>query len=209
MSRTDPFEALQSCLERAYEIRLPWRAGDFVVAGAVPAGSAAPRAGDERVLVRQEGDALEIALCFAPGLHERLHSGEPLTASDFSLALEGVSHFVCIAWHAGHGRQITPVELELQAEIDKLLGLMFFQDAGGDPPQRLHGWLYAEGGPDPGLTAHERTRYGTANRLAARYWLALLRRYPAGLRDPALGRELRRFYRLPREAKLRRTSGPV
>lgn len=205
MSCINSLEALQGCLEGAYDIRSSWRAADFVTA-TVSRGTPHGNLSDERVLVRHRKSGLDIALQLAPDLHRRLDSGAPLSPSDFALALEGVSHFLCIVWNAMHARQVSPVELELQAEVDKLLGLMSFQDGGGDSPGRLHAWLYSEGRLRAGLSATERERYLTANRLAARYWLALLRKYPAGIRDPALGSELRRFYRLSRDAKLRRAA---
>lgn len=197
---------LQSCLEAAYEIHSPWRAADFVVVWQRRGETERGKEPDEQVLLRQQTSGLEIALCFAPDLLRRLDAESRLEAADFTLALEAVSHFLCIAWNAGHGRQVSLVELELQAEIDKFLGLLYFQPSEDDSPQRLHHWLYA-GGCIPGdLPGEARERYTTANRLAARYWLDLLRKYPSGLRDEALGRELRRFYRLSREAKLRRAA---
>ncbi len=36
--------------------------------------------------------------------------------------LEGVSHFLCVAHHATHDRQVSLLTLELQAEIDKYVG---------------------------------------------------------------------------------------
>lgn len=200
MSGISALEILQDSLENAYEIHSPWRASNFVIA------ADAIGKPDERVLVRERKSELEIGLCLAPELLRRLRSGEPMSGPDFTLALEGVSHFLCIVWNAGHARQVSPVELELQAEVDKLLGLMYFQGAAEESPERLHGWLFDGWRSADGLTPAERTRYATVNRLAAHYWLALLRKYPAGVRDPALGRELRRFYRLPREAKLRRAA---
>jgi hypothetical protein len=55
----------------------------------------------------------------------------------------------------------------------------------------------------PDLPDHETDRYREANRLAARYCQALERRFDLPAHDPALVRELRRFYRMPRETKLR------
>ena len=48
---------------------------------------------------------------------ERLDDGN---LPDFLLALEGVSHFVYIAHRARLERSVSAVELELQAEVDKL-----------------------------------------------------------------------------------------
>ncbi len=37
-------------------------------------------------------------------------------------ALEGVSHFVYLAWNAGHDKPVSLLELEMQAEVDKYVG---------------------------------------------------------------------------------------
>ena len=39
--------------------------------------------------------------------------------ADYWTALEGVSHFLYLAWNAGHDKPVSLLELEMQAEIDK------------------------------------------------------------------------------------------
>ena len=80
---------------------------------------------DEQLLVA-EGDAeLSLGLFLAPEVLERLDAANPLeqldgaNLADYWTALEGVSHFVYLAWNAGHDRPVSLHELELQAEVDK------------------------------------------------------------------------------------------
>jgi len=47
---------------------------------------------------------------------ERLHDGN---VADYWTALEGVSHFLYLAWNAGHDKPVSLLELEMQAEVDK------------------------------------------------------------------------------------------
>ena len=46
----------------------------------------------------------------------RLHDGN---VADYWTALEGVSHFLYLAWNAGHDKPVSLLELEMQAEVDK------------------------------------------------------------------------------------------
>lgn len=199
-------ECIQDALERTYEIATPLRAADFVFSDPALHKKLRGRTGPaplEEVLVRCGEDGLDLSLWLAPELVARLYEHR-LSPADFTLVLEGVSHFLCLVWNAGHDREVTALELELQAEIDKLLGLMLFQDEPPQHPHELHDWLYSQAVFAAELTAAEQTRYRTANHLAGRYWLELLQAHPTGAGDPRLTRELRRFYRLPRAQKLAR-----
>src|SRR5437762_13493477 len=61
----------------------------------------------------------------APALPEPLAPEDPLrrlhagNLADCWTALEGVSHFLYLAWNAGHDRPVSLLELEMQAEVDK------------------------------------------------------------------------------------------
>lgn len=199
-------ERIQDALERTYEIATPLRAADFVLSDPTVHArlrGRSDRTPPEEVLVHCSDAGLELSLWLAPELLTRVRTRH-LAPGDFTLVLEGISHFLCLVWNAGHDRPVTAVGLELQAEIDKLLGLMLFQGTPAQPPRELHGWLYSRASFPADLTRAERTRYRTANCLAARYWRELLERHPGGTSDPRLTRELRRFYRLPCAAKLAR-----
>src|ERR1700694_4641325 len=83
------------------------------------------RATDEQLLVAEEGGEMTLGLFLAPEVLERLDEANPLDAlnganlADYWTALGGVSHFVSLAWNAGHDRPVGLMELELQAEVDK------------------------------------------------------------------------------------------
>src|SRR5690606_24044211 len=79
-------------------------------------------AGAETLLLRERGDELELGLCFDPEVLARVEARggirgfawQPL--EDFWTVLEGVSHFVCLGWHAANEREISALDLEVQAE---------------------------------------------------------------------------------------------
>jgi hypothetical protein len=100
---------------------------------------------------------------------------------------------------------VTQLELELQAEIDKYIftSLLFLQQYNDDVIN-VHELLFERVSFHPDLSAVENKRYLTANRYAAKYCNSL----KPGLRTegatPSLLNELRRFYRLSLNDKLRR-----
>jgi len=119
---------------------------------------------------------------------------------DFWTALEGVSHFMYLAWNARHDRGVRGVELELQAEVDKYVltaHLAAAQGTNGLPD--IHALLFEHTSLDPGLSQALAQRYLDATRSAAVYCRSLSRRFSA-LPHPGLVRELRRFYRLDHTA---------
>jgi hypothetical protein len=155
----------------------------------------------------EQEDVLELALYLAPHVLEALERA-PRDLDDLhalSQALEGISHFVCAAWHAQHDRPISPFELELQAEIDKYLLLRTLLAERGDPagtePYRV---VFERIAFAPDLSPAELERYRHANYFAGRYCRALEQRWGADLDHPGLQRELKRFYRLSQSAKLAR-----
>lgn len=201
-------DGLQHFLENAYDVPIPHRVSRFltsdrslVTLAATPSSYDAP----EQLLIRQEDEMLDVSLYIEPALGERLKQGGAqgcIAMADLAMALEGVSHFHYLVWNAERQRRVSGLELELQAEVDKFLtlanGKRFRQSLD------LHRWLYDQFHISPNLTRNETSRYRTANYYAARYWRELLRRYPNGWPQPALRNELRRFFRLPREAKMAR-----
>lgn len=203
----------QGLVERIYSISAPHPASDFVLSDAPLArlleGSGA-RQVDEKLLVQEDADGLALSLFLDAGLLERLESSAPFDTldadnlDDFWSLIEGVSHFVYLTWNAERAHSVTPLELELQAEVDKFIAtaLVFMRQRGGTP-QALHHWLFECAQPHAGLDAELRERYREANRFAARYCLALERRYMRR-RARGLFEELRGFYREDRGGKLAR-----
>ena len=212
-----PLNALQRHLERIYELEIGYRVEDFLLTDAAAArrleGSSSARPAEEKLLVAQDDGALALSLYLDADLLGRLRGDDPTTRvhrgnlTDLATAVEGVSHFLLVTWSALHGRRTSLLELEMQAEVDKYVTSAFLwsRQRRGRIPAALHGWLFDEPRFDPALADHERERYRRAHLWAARFCSDLERRY---LRSgPALGlvRELRRFYRLSREEKIRRS----
>ncbi|HEY3730637.1 MAG TPA: hypothetical protein VGL28_05180 [Steroidobacteraceae bacterium] len=167
---------------------------------------------DEQVLVQQQGDAAAVGLFLDAALLERLARSNPMQAlhagnlADYWTALEGVSHFTCLAYHAGHDRSVSVLELELQAEIDKYVSswwLLRAQDPGRYPSE-LHRLLFERCQVDSQLAGERRDLYRAANQYAARFCRRLqplMSAQAARSRRETLT-ELRRFYRLSRERKM-------
>jgi hypothetical protein len=149
----------------------------------------------------------------APKVLAHLAQANPLdlldggNLADYWTALEGVSHFVYVAWNAGHDRAVSLMELELQAEVDKYVCSVLLLRAQ-DPqrfPAELHRALFETAQVDPGLSGERFGLYRRANHYAARFCrhLAELLR-PVGAQAQARARcELRRFYRLTSAMKQR------
>ncbi len=162
------------------------------------------REGDEKLLVRQDGEYVDLALFLHDDLLARLAERDPVESlaaenlADFCLALEGVSHFVYLAWNAMADRCVTLLEMELQAEIDKYICARVLSvrqrnnKLADDLFHRLFGRLEFQ----PGLQADEHRRYICAANFARRYCRSLEKRFEPGHPEPAMTRELREFWRL-------------
>jgi len=206
---------LQSRLESCYEIDLPYRVEDFLTTDRALAelfdGDHAHRP-RERLLMQQSGDELSMSLYLDAELLDGIgeldwfDTMDRQRLADLALILEGVSHFVYMAWNASHHRPVSLLEMELQAEVDKFVTLLMMQDAmSPETNAALHRWLFEDVRFADTLDAEQRQRYRTANRFAARYCWSLIRQYRQKNGSDWYN-ELRRFYRLQHDAKLRRIS---
>lgn len=210
-----PLAALQRQLQAVYEVDVDYCVDDFLVTDAAVASrmdrSANPRTVREKLLLHQEDDQLDLALYLDPTVvqhltdhnpAEHLHAGN---LSEFLIALEGVSHFIYVVWNARHGKRVSLLELELQAEVDKFVGTAMTlarQNRGRIPPA-LHGWLFDRPQFDQALEPGEQVRYRDASHYAGKYCQQLLNRYIKRQPKPGMLRELRRFYRYTRVDKIR------
>src|SRR6266436_896315 len=135
---------------------------------------------DEELLVAQplEGsDELVMSLYLDPALLERLAREDPLTrlhagnVADYRTALEGVSHFLYVAWNAGHDRPVSLLELEMQAEIDKYVAsywLLRRQFPDRFPGELLR-LLFEKTRIDPRLARGREAMYREASRYAEKF----------------------------------------
>ncbi|MFI4914036.1 MAG: hypothetical protein ACHQAR_02465 [Steroidobacterales bacterium] len=204
---------LQDLLTGIYDLPMIYDVSDFLFTDRrqlPPAARASDT--DEQLLVVDEGDAASVGLYLDAQLLQRLDAANPLDAlntanlADYWTALEGVSHFLYLAWNAGHDRPVSLLELEMQAEVDKYIASFWLLQAQ-DPerfPAELHRLLFERAHVDDRLAGARRCLYLEANHYAARFCRRLereLRPLAARSRAKALV-ELRRFYRLSRERKV-------
>lgn len=213
---TDIAGRVQDQLQRIYEIDTGARVGEFLVTdpevvSRLEAGQPGTRDVQEKLLVRERGDELDLALYIDPSVGDRLSGADPTerlhdeNLADYLVLLEGVSHFVYLAWNAARERPVTLLELELQAEVDKYVSSLFWLSTQGDGrvPRRLKDILFDGVEYDEQLDEEGLERYETANRVAMKYCAGLEQRFLTRRRVREMIEDVRRFYRLPQEAKLR------
>ncbi|WP_394825120.1 hypothetical protein [Pendulispora albinea] len=193
--------SVQRALERLYQID----EGPDVHAFVQPAMEGER----ESLLLRQgEDGVLEMALHLpafvrAPA-KDGGDAGSELGLDALCQLIEGVSHFVYVAERARLDREATQLELEVQAEVDKYVVLLA---STGDPNVARSGALRARlyeqvhfrhvEGSEPG------ERYRVANDTAAKLARRLEREFIAPRRIAKMRDELRLFYRMGQEDKLR------
>jgi hypothetical protein len=211
---TSALASLQDSLADIYDLPATPDVAQFLLTDrASLAHVGARRAGDEQLIVAEEGDTLSMALYIDAAVLKRLANRDPFESlthenlADYLTVAEGVSHFVYVAWNAGFDKPVTLLELELQAEVDKfVLGAWLLRkQCAGRVPRELHRALFERTRVDPQMAA-ERTRlYHTASCYAARFChrvAARLGRRTRGSTGELLA-ELRRFYRWGSATKMR------
>ncbi|HZR07039.1 MAG TPA: hypothetical protein VFA79_00555 [Myxococcales bacterium] len=176
---------------------------DFLVDRAFRERHAPRTSPHEALLLREDGEELHVGLFLDDAVLDQLAhpSASPWTherLQGFCAAAEGVSHFLYLSQRARQGGQVSQLELEAQAEIDKYLAVLLQLWATGrrGASRELRRRLFERTALRAGLSAPERDRYRLASALAAacaRTWEA---RYVLAGRLDALLREARRMYRL-------------
>jgi hypothetical protein len=204
---------LQKLLETINDAPCGHDVRDFLLTrrAQLPPGRRALAADEELVLV-QRRRSCRLGLYIDGAVLARLAERDPLRAldgnniADFWTALEGVSHFSYLMWHAGHQRGISQLELELQGEVDKYIATFWLLRAQhpGHQPRELHPALFEKTRVDPRLSPARQHLYATATRQAARFCArieaALLSNRQAAKHSAIAA--LRRFYRLGGTRKL-------
>jgi hypothetical protein len=207
---------LQQLIGDIYDVSIAHDVYDFLVTDRkwLPA-AVRSRTTEEDLIVAQPaaaGDAAAISLYLDPDLLERLQRENPLVrlhdgnVADYCKALEGVSHFLYLAWNAGHDRAVSILELEMQAEVDKYVASYWLlrRQLPGRFPAELRRILFERTRIDPRLADGREDLYREASRYAEKFCRRLersLRRSGAGTEGEVLT-ELRRFYRLSNARKL-------
>jgi hypothetical protein len=220
---------LQELIGGIYDVRIAHDVYDFLVTdrARLPAGARGGCA-EEELLVAQcaEGGEVALSLYLDPQLLQRLSRANPLehlhggNVADCLTALEGVSHFLYLAWNAAHDKPVSLLELEMQAEVDKFIAshLLLRRQSPRHFPLELRHVLFARTHTDARLDATRAQLYREASHYAERFCRrlehALARtcahaRGPGADADAEVLAELRRFYRLTnarKRAHIERTS---
>jgi len=182
---------IQRALEAVYQLDRVADVGDFL-RGA--------EAGEREVLLMHEAHdgALEVMLRL-PRLQD---SDADLDA--LCQIIEGVSHFVYVAERARTWRGTTKLELELQAEVDKWVVLAASIHAFDESRSAaLRARLYEQVAFQHDAAHESGERYRVANATANRFVRRLEREYVGAARYSEMRIELRRFFQLGQEEKLR------
>ncbi len=192
---------IDRALCRLYGLRREHRAPDFV----------APHASDEttgELLIRQTGEGesaeLELSIRLDSQILDRL--GHALGAvnpiphiATLGVAVEEVSHFRYVVERARHLRGVSPLELELQGEIDRF-ALLYFWALRGAPRdltlfRELEARCFGEFRPRTTIGADVVSRYREAHDIARRIVAGSLTRAVQRQADPSeLVARLRRLY---------------
>jgi hypothetical protein len=205
--------SLQEALAEIYDLNSTPDVGDFLMTDRERlAQLPGTRHSDEQLIVAEDGDTLSLGLFIDAAVLARLARRDPYESltganlADYLTAAEGVSHFVYVAWNAGHDKPVTLLELELQAEIATyvLAAWLLREEGAGRFPLELHHALFTLARVDQVAAGTRAGLYRTASSYAARF----CRRIAGHLENTArsasreLLAELRRFYRLGNARKL-------
>lgn len=208
-------DKLQQQLEQVYEVDTSLQVSHFLITDPELADkydtSENPRAVQEKLLLSQNDEHLDVALYLSDDIINHLEEHNPLESlhegnlHQFWVALEGISHFIYLTWNAQHDREISLFELELQAEVDKFIMaiLLFSQQQDMTQPRHVLSKLFIKLQFDSALNEHELARYTMANQYAYRYCEKLLGLLSVRYDDQQLFNDIRRFYRLTHHYKLR------
>lgn len=203
---------LQALIGGIYDVSIGYDIYDFLVTdrGRLPR-AARGALNDEALIVAQDpaGEGtVSVSLYLDAQLLARLTSADPLVrldaanVADYWTVLEGVSHFLYVAWNAGHDKPVSLLELEMQAEVDKYVASYWLmrQQYPRHFPAELRRVLFERTHVDERLAAGPRELYREATRYAERF-CRRLEHDLGNAPESAVLAELRRFYRLTHACK--------
>jgi len=208
--------SLQLYLENIYDIRINYDINQFVFHDIDRLSALQPvhgvRNSKELLFISESTDGLELSLYLdEPTVHE-LAKNNPFKCLNqdnlnaFCLVAEGISHFVYLIWSATHNRTVSQLELELQAEVDKyiLCASMLANQANGKLPANLCDLLFERITYNSDLSREQELRYRLANDYANSYCRRLHHRMINFGESKLITNEIRRFYRLWHQHKMKR-----
>ncbi len=204
---------MQRGIESLYRVETGVEVEHFVVGTAYRDELVRDRKPREQLLVVEADGEMNLALYIAPAVLENLRANDPgarlddRNLGDFLLAVEGVSHFIYAVCCARVDRQVSQIELELQAEVDKYATCLLTTEPSMEVSSGLRRRLFEDAEYEPDLDDEEQGRYRAANDNANRYTAWLEDTFVARRRIPEMLGELRRFYRAGLAAKLATIAG--
>lgn len=209
-----PLDYFQQQLQTIYEIEVEHSVNDFLITDKVLAdhlSSESSNNNHERLLISEYEYGLDLSLYISEEVYQHIENSHPINLvkqgkhSEFCLMLEGVSHFLYVVWNANHHKQVTLLEMELQAEIDKfiLMQTLIDHEQESDSINDLRNWLFENNSYNSELSSNELERYEQANYYAAKYCMALQQNYKLSGLNPELLNDLRRLYRMSQQEKMR------
>ncbi|HKT71558.1 MAG TPA: hypothetical protein VJQ47_01600 [Steroidobacteraceae bacterium] len=206
---------LQDLIGDIYDVRISHDVYDFLVTDRrnLPQVVRETPTDEELIVAQPEcGSDVGVSLYLDPAVLERLGRADPMESlhhgnvADYCTALEGVSHFLYLAWNAGHDKPVSLLELEMQAEVDKYVAsywLLRRQFPRRFPAELLR-LLFERTRIDPRLAGAREGLYREASRYAEKFCRRLANSLN-GARESAqreILAELRRFYRLTNARKV-------
>jgi len=162
------------------------------------------------MLLFPEGDELSLAIYLHDQVLNNLHKNNPFLGlneqniHDFCIMTEEVSHFLYTAWKVRHSIQMTKLELELQAEVDKFIICNFYclNHEARFNSLFLKELLFETFSLEEDLSLESKNRYSTASKLALHYCNFLENHYIKKALFSQMLEEIRRFYRLGQTDKI-------
>jgi len=205
----------QRQLQSIYKVDIPHVVSDFITTDRQAVSRLTNGDKDhlrEKLLVRQAGEDIDLSLYLHTDVIKTMieQTVEDRLAPEYfenlCLVIEGISHFLYLTWRALQLHNVSLLELELQAEVDKYILILSFMKKLNKPGlvNRLRRILFENIRFDDALDDTELSRYREANYYAARYCRLLESRYLQDFGSTRMVSELRLFYRLGQNAKLRR-----
>jgi len=197
--------AFQGVIQHVYEIDVGHQVADFTTSDTAFARRyGSPHQPMEQLIFREDGDDVDVSLYLDRRVLEALgdSAGGDASMNMVCLAVEGVSHFVHFCWRSRYKVEVSLLELEIQAEVDKYVLLTDLYGRQGMHRQLFEDYLYQDG-----MSRQLRERYRSANRFAAKYCRRLEREYIRPGRTGEMLNELRRFCRKSQRQKIRAIEG--
>jgi hypothetical protein len=205
-----PLGRIQDALCDLYGIDVPHSVEDFLCdedAVALVAGAEADRG--EVLVIAEEPDALSLGLYVCDdALRALARAGDAWVdgrLEAMSLATEGVSHFVYVAYRVEQSRAVSELELELQAEVDKYAVAVTDSTFPGvllARSRRVRGDLFDRAEFIDAADTERGERYRLAHRTAMRFTSKLEREFLERADREGWLRRLRAFYRENLQGKL-------